>query len=300
MDKAVVLNQQFSGVVAPSPSSHFAHHIALLTSKTDGQRRDSLNHITAAIVLSVKNGSTLPQPTRAMVPKVLPLAHDASEGIRGQVLRFLQALPPQDLVENIEDIARYLRLGLTHLAISIRSSAADALGHVLTVGGEDFVSCRGGWIQTLKCLVAVLGWTESKSKDGWTTKPISKASLDAKVTAKYLRLLIAMMEVGLKPPKASLAPTKSWFPFHQVDRHMIPRWSNPYGDLNLFGHTGGEDEQGYEDFEERQEIFDKRFRSTVIKGLGNARLEGGDIGRAAVKAVEVMNAGMAGFEAGGR
>ena len=297
MDKAIVLNQQFSSIVAPSPLSQLAHHLALLNSKTDSQRRDSLNHVTNVIALNYKNGSALPQSTRAIVPKVLPLAQDANDGIRGQVLKFLQALPPQDLIDNIEDISRYLRLAMTHLASSIRSTAVDALQYVVAVGGEDLVSCRGSWIQTLKCLIAVLGWTESNSKDGWTSTNISKASSDVKLMAKYLRLLTSVMDTGLAAPKAPPEPPRSHFPFHQVDRHIIPRWSNPYGSLNLFGLTGNEDEQVYEDFEERQEMFDKCFRSAIAKGLGNARLEGGDIGRAAVKADEVIIARMVGFEA---
>lgn len=219
----------------------------------------------------------------------MPLAKDATEAVRTQFLKCLQAIPTQEVIENIENISRYLRLALTHLAIAIRSSAADAMLYVLKVGTEDFVSCHGGWIQTLKCLVTVLGWNQSKSADGWTSYKMSQSPADIKTVPKYLHLLTMVLEIGLgEPNHSSPEHPKNWLASNLRDRHMIPRWSNPYGYLDLLGPTGSEDEQGFEDFEERRNIFNKRFRSIVENGLAHARMEGGEIGRAAVKADNAM------------
>ena len=293
---AIILNQQFSSVDAPSALSQFSHHLSLLTSKSDNQRKESLNHITTAIATSVRNSQELPQPTKALLPKVLLLAQDANEGVRAQVLKFLQALPPQDVRENIETISRYLRLALTHLAVTIRSSAVDALGFILEIAGDELVSCLWGWVETLKCLIAVLGWDESKTGDGWTSHN-PKTTNDSRVMGKYLRLLTTVLQAGLSRPSKDPEPAEIWFPGYQMDRYMIPQGSNPYGYLNLFGPATSEDEQGHDTHQERQNVFNQRFRPIVERGLVNARTEGGDVGRAAVKAHDAMSAAMNGFEA---
>ena len=290
---AIVLNQQFSGVVAPSVSTQFSHHLALLTSKADTQRRDSLNHISATITTCVKNNQVLPQPVRAIILKVMPLAQDISEGVRAQLLRFLQALPRRDVVEEIEDILRYLRLALTHLSITIRSSAVDIIEYVFTIGDEECVSCRGGWVGTLKCLLTIFGWNERKSRDGWTMHQSSKTTIDSKIMAKYLHLLATVMHAGLMRPERAPEHPQPWFPNYQVDRYMISQSSDPYGYLGLFGPPTNEDEQEYGQYEDRQEVFREKFLPLVRRGLEIARSEGGDIGRAAFKAYNVMNRGMA-------
>ena len=291
-----MLNQQFFGLVAPSVSTQFSHHLALLTSKADTQRRDSLNHITATIATCVKNSQVLPQPARAMVPKVMPLAQDISEGVRAQLLRFLQALPQKDIVEEMEDILRHLRLALTHISISIRSSAVDTIEYVLTIGHEECVSCRGGWVGTLKCLLTIFGWNERKSRDGWTMQQSSRTTIDSKIMAKCLHLLATVMHAGLMRHKRAPEHPQSWFLGCQMDFYMIPRSSDPYGYLGLFGPPTNEDEQEYAQYEDRQEVFRERFQPLIRKGLAIAQSEGGDVGRAAFKAYNVMTRGMADFD----
>ena len=231
-----------------------------------------------------------------MVPKVMPLAQDISEGVRVQLLRFLQALPQRDVVEEIEDILRYLRLAMTHLSITIRSSAVDTIEYVFTIGHEECVSCRGGWAGTLKCLLTIFGWNERKSRDGWTMHQSSKTTIDSKFMAKCLHLLATVMHAGLMRPKRAPEHPQSWFPGYQTDRYMIPLSSNPYGYLGLFGPPTNEDEQEYGQYEDRKEVFREQFQPLIGKRLAIARSEGGDIGRAAFKAYDIMTRGMAHFE----
>ena len=73
---AIVVNKQSLNTSAPSATAQFDHHLSLLTSRSDSQRRESLSYLTSAISGSQK----LPQPVSLLLPKLLPLTLDASNG----------------------------------------------------------------------------------------------------------------------------------------------------------------------------------------------------------------------------
>ena len=75
---------------------------------------------------------------------------------------------------------------------------------------------------------------------------------------------------------------------------MVPKRSNTYGYLNLFGPPKDEDSQGYEDIEERRRVFTKVFGDRVGKGAAAARREGGEIGRAAAAVTKALDDGLEG------
>jgi len=88
--KAIVINQQSLKTDAPSSSTQFSHHISLLSSKSDVQRRESLAHLTTAIA-SRPVDVPLPQPVSLILPSVLPLFLDGSNAVRSQLLKLLRS-----------------------------------------------------------------------------------------------------------------------------------------------------------------------------------------------------------------
>lgn len=294
MIPAVVLNQQSLSTAAPTTTLQFSHHLALLTSRSDSQRRDSLSHLTSAIAGRPKD-APLPQPIAVIFPKLLPLTLDGSNGVRAQLLKLLRSLPPDDTKDQMEKLSLYIRAGLTHLAADIRTSTIELLEWALEIGGEELVSCPGGWVKTLKTLLTALAWTDDVTLAGWTSSRaiIGRAGSGDKSLAKALTVLALFLRAGLEPPPAADIRSKpNFFPLWHVDAHMIPKKSNPYGYLNLFGPPRDEESQGYEDREERQIVFAKIFQDRVGKGAAAARKEGGEIGRAGAAVVKALEEGM--------
>ncbi len=103
------------------------------------------------------------------MPKLLPLTLDGSNGVRAQLLKLFKSLPQEDMKDHMEKLSLYIRAGLTHLAADIRSSALELLEWALEIGGEQLVSCPGGWVKTLKTLLTVLAWTDDATLVGWTS-----------------------------------------------------------------------------------------------------------------------------------
>lgn len=77
---------------------------------------------------------------------------------------------------------------------------------------------------------------------------------------------------------------------------MIPKRSNAFAHLNLFGPPRDEDGEMYTEREERQRIFHKRFRAAVECGVDAGKKEGGEVGRAAAVVGKALAEGMEGYE----
>ena len=160
-----MLNQQSLSSVAPSASSQFAHHVALLTSRSDAPRRDSLNYLTSAMNQRPQDEQTQ-QPVAILLPKLLPLTLDGSNGVRAQLLKLFRTIPVEDVRDHMESLSLYIRAGLTHLAADIRTSALEMLDWALETSSGQLVSCPGGWIKTLKTLLTKLPWKEYATQEG--------------------------------------------------------------------------------------------------------------------------------------
>lgn len=100
-------------------------------------------------------------------------------------------------------------------------------------------------------------------------------------------VLTSFLRAGLTPPNSATqqqrlqAEAQISFPLTQTYRHVIPNRSNPYAYLSLFGPPPDEDGASYEGFEERRDVFLRRFQAPVGRGLDWARKEQGEVGRAA-------------------
>ncbi|KAJ5608724.1 Pre-rRNA-processing protein ipi1 [Penicillium herquei] len=298
--KAIVLNQQSLQLTAPSSNSQFTHHLSLLSSKSDTQRRDSLAHLTTSIASRPVN-SPLPQPVSVMLPSLLPLLLDASNNVRTQLLKLLRTLPHSDVEDHVLQLLPYVRAGMTHLAPDIRVSAVEILSWLVESAGEQVVSCAGGWIKTLNCFLSVLGWhTDESAKWSSTRASFGKSGSKGKPMVKVLGALAEFLDAGVGEPGASAgvngdqngndASGSSAFPFplSGTEHHMISASGAPYAYLNLFGQPRDEEGEMYETREDRYRVFATRFLPAVDRGLKSAREEGGELGRAASGVTKVL------------
>ena len=289
----------------------FSHHLSLLSSRSSSQRRDSLAYLTTAITSRPVN-APLPQPVSVLLPKIYPLILDGSSSIRSQVIKYLGTLPSREIGSHIGQTLLYIRAGLTHLAADIRSSATDLLLWAIETCPSELVSCAGGWVKTLKCLLTVLNWhAASLTPDtgavaginAWSSSrapTIAKQGSEGKLSIKMLNVLAALLRAGIKREHGAdvdaMCSEKWPFPLCLVEAHMLPERSNAFAHLNLFGPPRDEESEMYIDREERQRIFQKRFHATVSRGVEAAKREGGEVGRAAAGVAKILAEGMEGFE----
>ncbi|KAL8870303.1 MAG: hypothetical protein Q9174_003626 [Haloplaca sp. 1 TL-2023] len=294
--RSIVLNQQSITTKAPTPAAQFSHHLSLLSSKSDQQRKESLSYLTGVIK---EKPLSLPQPTSIIFPKALPLILDRSDGVRAQLLKLLLELPANQVEDQVEQIQLYVRGGLTHIAMQIRLSTADMLTWALGRCGDAMVSCAGGWVKTLKSLMLMQGWSldSGRAALGWTKTQLGQTDFQKKVMAQGRLAMAAFLKAGLYNPATTsiLIPTAWEFPLTHTSQHMIPKKSNPFGHLNLFGPSRDEDSGMYEDREDRQRIFHKLFEGPLSEGLREAKSEGGAMGRSAAEIGAIVKEGMKDF-----
>ena len=310
--EAIVLAHQSLSTDAPTQSMQFSHHLSLLSSHSSSQRRDSLAFLTAATISRPVNTPS-PQPISVLLPKLNPLILDGSNSVRSQLLRYLSTLPSLEFAPHIGQTLLYIRAGLTHLAADIRSSANDLLLWAIETCPNEVVSCTGGWVKTLKCLLTVLHWNPASVTPGkaaavganaWLSSlqaPIvGKLGFEGKIVVKTLNVLTAFLSAGLKEAHDADAGgtyyAKWPFPLRYVEAHMPPNRSNAFTHLNLFGLPRDEESEMYVNREERQKIFQKRFQAIVSSGVEAAKREGGEMGRAAAGVAKVLAEGMEGFQ----
>jgi pre-rRNA-processing protein IPI1 len=252
----------------------------------------------------------LPLPLSTLLPKTLPLLSDPSSSVRSSVLKFLRILPVSDLDAHVPTLLLHIRAGLTHLALDIRLDSLEALRWLLSVQGEEVVACEGGWIKTLKCFLAVLGWERADTAAGqgkWSRAP--KASFgrvgegEGRVVIKALEVLGVFLKAGLVGSEEGAAAAEeeeistAWPPW-QVQTYELPQKKNAFARLNLFGVTRGEIDMMYEDREDRVAVFVRMgFRDTVENGLEASKREAGEVGRAAAGVLKVLGEGMDFYEA---
>lgn len=326
---AITLTKQSISSTAPTTTAQFGHHLSLLTSPSDPQRRDSLAYLFSHIQ-SLHPASPLPQPLSVLFSKLNPLLLDGSASVRAQLLKLFQHTSfhqPSDIAPEIEKTLLYIRAGLTHIAPGIQVTAIQALEWVLDVAEEEVVICPGGWIKTLKTLCVCLNWpvsddsTLSASKStaatngtirptpgsangrptgsGWTTDTASSTSSSSTLTQSLLTVLARFLSAGLKlsPAPENIPSHHSFFPLAADPRpHLLPTRSNPFAALNLFGPPPDADGASYEDPRDRRRVFRSLgYEDAVGKGVAELRRAGGEVGRAAGKVAKVLEVGMVGL-----
>ncbi|TPX23371.1 rRNA processing protein [Coccidioides immitis] len=293
--KSIVLNQQSLSTIAPSATSQFSHSLSLLNSKSDTQRKESLANLTTAIVSRPVN-SPLPQPVSVMLPSLLPLILDGSNGVRSQLLKLLRALPGTDIEGYASLLLPYIRAGMTHLAAGIRLSAIEILSWLLSVAAQEVVSCAGGWVKTLNCFLSVLGWhTEESAKWSSNRASFGKAGSDGKPIATILQTFADFLRAGICALDSTDGAEQGDnnlssvpFPLFHTSQHLLPTKSSAFAYLNLFGRPKDEEGEMYESREDRLRIFVERFKQPVQRGIDTAKKDGGEIGRASASVSKVL------------
>lgn len=235
--------------------------------------------------------TALPQPAGTLLDRVCPLILDGSLGVRTQLLKMLQSLQQEDVRDHVSKILPFVRAGMTHLSRDIRKSAIEVLSWLTQAAGDQLVSCPGGWHKTLESFVTLLGWRLLDDANKWSSAKASFGN-ETKAIMQVMQTLEKFLRVGLvsdgEENDDGPSSTSTYFPLWQVNSHRVPDRSNAYMHLNLFGQPKADDNQILEDREDRLQIFNDRFRPSVLVGIEAARQEGGELGRAAGLLTKVL------------
>ncbi|KAL4740755.1 Rix1 complex component [Aspergillus similis] len=322
--KAITLNQQSLTLTAPSANTQFNHHLSLLSSKSDSQRRDSLAHLATSLI-SQPTHLPPPQPVSVILPSLLPLILDSNVSVRANLLKLLRALPQHDMKDHVGTLMPYIRAGMTHLAAEVRVSSVEVLGWLVSIAGEEVVGVAGGWVKTLNCFLSVLGWHVA-AKTKWTSlatststsasgsgngagssaggkASYSKAGAKGRPQVRFLTILADFLDAGIGSSHSQSMDTtadsgsesenqyyQTTFPITTFASHLIPsNIASPYLTLNLFGAPRDEEGEMYETREDRWRVFVARgFLGAVERGLETARGEGGEVGRVSALVAKVL------------
>lgn len=280
--KAIVLNQQINAE-APSSQAQFLHHVSLLSSRTDSQRKESLAFLAAAIVSEFSLRRSLPMPTETLIEKAMPLALDSNAGVRSNLVKMLESLPESETADQIPRMLPYVRAAMTHLSQDIRKTALDILQYLLENAGKDLVSCAGGWTKTLECCVTLLSWKNLSAAETWTASKTSFRT-DTKFIARIISIVDRLLSEGLLEDQNNdhgFDESIDCFPLWHFQHHIIPAKSTPYAYLGLFGRPPDDDSRVLDDRGERWMLFKEKYQKQFLHGIDGARKEGGDIGRVA-------------------
>ncbi|KAK5128702.1 hypothetical protein LTR85_000035 [Meristemomyces frigidus] len=284
--KSIVFKQQ-SVSETRDATALFNHNLSLLSSKTEPQRRDALQYLTTACQVA---GEELPQPASAVISKAQPLILDGSNGVRQQLLKLFKAL--QGDIGPLEQLLLYTRAGMTHLSTEIRLSALAVLDWLLRTQTDAVLTCPGGWIKTTKTFQNLLSWQGGLSSTGatmngkWSATKAATSLGNNKLLVQQLNSLATFLTAGLTPepvdPDAAGRRAADLFPLWHTDAHVLPKGSNPFGYLNLFGAPRDAESEVYDDAESRYEIFGELgLLADFQAGVKEAKKEGGEVGRAA-------------------
>lgn len=296
--KAIIISQQSLNLAAPSAASQFSHHVSLLASRSESQRKESLAYLTTSIA-SRPVDSPLQLPTSTILPKLCPLILDGSSGLRNQLLKVFQVLPEGEITDHASEVLLYIRAGMTHLAADIRMSAVSVLSWLTRVAGSELVSCPGGWSRTLDCFMTVLGWNGEGEAKWASNKPMfAKSAVEGKPLIRNMQVLAefvaAGLDGGMEDENTTYLNRRSSFPLWDIEHRYLPEKSNAYAYLSLFGTLKGDENAMLEAREDRFRAFDERFRTIVELNLDSAKSAGGELGRAAALVTKALKAAAAG------
>ncbi|KAF7554002.1 hypothetical protein G7Z17_g3254 [Cylindrodendrum hubeiense] len=289
--RAIVMGQQSLSTTAPDVIQQFKHSLSLASSsKSDKQRRESLAYLTGQLSAEPPVN---PVGTHGVLQKLLPLITDSSTPVRSQLLKLLQVLPPAEVRHSTEQAIMFIRAGMTHLSADISNDTLGVMEWLLNVAEDDLVTCPGGWVKTLNTFCALMGWALSSSNQGWSSAP--RATLKAKGAVTYARQITTLakfLEAGLRPETTIPEDeSQTW-----ENLYRIPRDSNAFEYLNLYGTRRDEEGEMYPNREARQRVFERKFLEAIMKGADHAKKEGGATGRAAATLDKVLQQGMGDYE----
>lgn len=223
--------------------------------------------------------------------------HCPSQEVREQAVEIIRRIPGRERRDYVEQMLPFVRAGLTHLAANVASTSLDLLQWLVDYCGEELVSCRGGWVKTLKCFLVMLRWTSETRRSGWT---FSKSSMgdqtyQAGSLVKCIEVLESFLRAGLSRPREDRVPMSNFprFPLAgTLGAHIPTNTAGGYSCLDLFGETLDDENAECHDVETRKRILAENFQPALEQGLAALLADGGHIGLAAKEAAEVLQKGM--------
>ncbi|KAL7792625.1 Rix1 complex component [Trichoderma ceciliae] len=290
--RAIVMNQQSLSTAAPDVVQQFKHNLSLASSsRSDKQRRDALAYLTSQLC---SHPPVNPVGTNILLSKILPLISDSSTPVRSQLLKLLRALPEDEARHSTEQAIMFIRAGMTHLSADISGDALGVMEWLLDVADDELVTIPGGWVKTLSIFCVTMGWSLSSSVPGWTSAArTGLRAKDAQTLARQISILSRFLQTGLRSETTPVpGPEEYW-----DNLYRLPRSSNAFEYLNLFGSRPDEEGEMYPNREARQQVFYRRFLEPISKGIENIKKEGGAVGRAAVGLDKVLKDGMGDYTA---
>lgn len=282
--KSIAVRQQNLSETGRDAVGLFNHNLSLLSSKSDAQRKDALAYLTSVCAVQ----DDLPQTPTAIVARAQPLILDGSLSVRQQLLKLLRSLSGADLGP-VDQLLLYTRAGMTHLSNDIRKSALDVMDWLLQSHGLAVLSCPGGWVKTLRTFQNLLAWQGSGSSainGNWSASKPATSLGSNKLLVHQLTTLSHLLTLGLTTPSvdpmASRRRAAISFPIWHVDAHALPKKTNCFGYLNLFGAPRDAEGEVYDDADERVNVFvELGLREAFGEGVKEAKKEAGEVGRAA-------------------
>ena len=289
--------QQSLSTAAPDTVEKFKHHFSLaVSSKSDKQRQEGLAYLTSQLSI---HDAVNPIGTHTLLSKLLPLVSDSATPVRSQLLKLFQTFPADQVRYAVEPAAMFIRAGMTHLSADISNDAINFMEWLLEAAREDLVSCPGGWVKTLNTFCAMLGWTVTAGKDGWTSggrgnTARGKASLNQ---TRAIGALTQFLKIGFE----SETPNERRPGDNSDSIYCVTRDPNAFAYLNITGSRRDEDGEMYSDRESRQRVFHRKFKVPIARGLDAAKKEGGTSGRAAAGLDQLLEGpgGMGDYEPAG-
>lgn len=279
--KQILVNQQIN-VNAPSLRDQFLHHVSLLSSRSDSQRKESVSYLTSTLQNEIRGNFSF-LPMKDFLEKIMPLLLDSNSGVRTEMAKLFQALPRTEIGDYAEPILPYVRAGMTHLSHDIRRITLDLLSNFIKTSGKQIVSAPGGFCKTLQCFTTNLGFKHYIGHESWSVHKTAFRE-DTKSIARTMQVAEQLLTAGLlddlKDVTGSLDPAQD-FPLWHFACHKIPCKSNPYGYLNLFGKPLDNASRQLEDRDERVQAFRDQFYDKYTSSLERAKTEGGEVGRSA-------------------
>lgn len=287
---AINVAQQSLSTAAPEAAQQFKHNLSLVSSKSEKQRRDALAYLTSQLS---SEPPVNPVGTKTILTKVLPLISDNTGMVRTQLIKLLRSLQPKDVKPNVEQASMFVRAGLTNLSNDINNDSLIVVEWLLDVADTELVACGGGWVKTLRCFCALMGWSLAANKEGWSSGSRDRMKTkDTQAYARQMSVLSRLLRAGFKPEPTIPYTTQDYWD----NLYRIPRDPHSFDHLNLFGEQKDEDGRAYLYLEDRQKVFHRRFLDSVSKGIDRAKKEGGTTGRAATVLDKVLKEGMDQFD----
>ncbi|KAG0637437.1 Rix1 complex component [Tuber brumale] len=310
--KAITLATQSLHTSAPSTTYLFTHHLSLLTHHSATTRKESLSYLKTHLPAARSaTASTTPNAicnlptTSSLVSSLLPLILDPSTSVRAQLLALLTLLPHTHLTLHTRKILLFVNSAMTHISSDIRADSTKFLDWLLGASREEVFSA-GGWGVCLRGLCGCLGFNGVVGGGGGSSFIVPKVQ-DGKIALPHLAVLTKVLEAGLVERvdvegEVGVGDRRRRPDGLHVsyEAHKLPSRPNVYASLGLFdtlgsvSRGGGLKDREPEDRDSRisyltggagRGVFD-----SLVLGLGRLKKGGGEMGRAAGKALVVLEA----------